>query len=126
VIGLERSGGEFSRFETAVFPEDHPEARVNAHYVERLVKFLLWQRGGYRLYVGGPRSIGESIRACYAPDGPQRFDYHFMGEQVYERTFEVIPCRAEDVPARAKRAGRSAATWTAAASASTWAPPIAR
>jgi predicted NBD/HSP70 family sugar kinase len=105
VIGLERSAGEFSRFETAVFPEDHPAARANAHYVERLVKFLLWQRGGYRLYLGGPRSIGESIRARYAPDGPQRFDYHFMGEQVYERAFEVIPCRVEDVPA-AHEAGK--------------------
>ena len=105
VIGLERSGGEVSRFETAVLPDDHPEAGANVHYVERLVKFLLWQRGGYRIYVGGPRRIGESIRACYAPDGLRRFDYHFMGEQVYEREFEVIPCRAEDVPA-SREAGK--------------------
>jgi hypothetical protein len=26
VIGLERSGGEFSRFETTVYPEDHSKA----------------------------------------------------------------------------------------------------
>lgn len=105
VIGLERSRGELSRFETAVFPEGHPEAAANARVAERLVKFLLWQRGGYRLYVGGPRAIGESVRARYAPDGAQRFDVHFMGAQVYERPFEVIPCRAEDVPA-AREAGK--------------------
>ncbi len=99
VIGLERSAGEFSRFETTVYPEDHPEAEANFQYVERLVKFLLWQRGGFRVYIGGPRSIGEHIRKCYAPDGSQKFDYHFMGEQVYERTFEVVSCEPDEVPA---------------------------
>ncbi len=48
VIGLERSDGEMSHFETTVFPEDHPHADANLRYVERLVKFLLWQRGGFQ------------------------------------------------------------------------------
>lgn len=99
VIGLERSGDEFSGFETSVYPEDHPNAGANFQYVERLVKFLLWQRGGFKVYIGGPNKIGEYICKCYAPDGPQKFDYHFMGEQVYEQTFEVIACSAEKVPA---------------------------
>jgi predicted NBD/HSP70 family sugar kinase len=99
VIGLERSAGEFSRFETTVYPENHPGAGANFQYVERLVKFLLWQRGGFKVYIGGPRSIGEYIRKCYAPDGSQKFDYHFMGEQVYEQTFEVVSCEADEVPA---------------------------
>ena len=99
VIGLERSGGEFSRFETSVYPEGHPKAGANLQYVERLVKFLLWQRGGFRVYIGGPKNTGEHICKCYAPDGAQKFDYHFMGEQVYERTFEVVSCSEDEVPA---------------------------
>jgi len=99
VIGLERGDGKFSRLETTVYPEDHPTAGANFQYVERLVKFLLWQRGGFRVYIGGPRNVGDYIRECYAPGGPQKFDYHFMGEQVYERTFEVVPCDVDDVPA---------------------------
>ena len=99
VIGLERSGGEFSRFETTVFPEDHLNADANFQYVERLVKFLLWQRGGFKVYIGGPNEIGEYIRKCYAPDGSQKFDYRFMGEQVYERPFEVVLCDVDEVPA---------------------------
>ena len=99
VIGLERSGGEFSRFETCVYHEDLPEALINPQFVERLVKFLLWQRGGFRVYVGGPKEIGKHIRKCYAPDGVQKFDYHFMGEQVYERMFEVLSCDVDEVPA---------------------------
>jgi predicted NBD/HSP70 family sugar kinase len=99
VIGLERECEKISRFETYVFPDDHPHAPANFHYVERLVKFLLWQRGGFRLFMGGPRSIGEHIRQEYSERGARTFDYHFMGDQVYERPFEVQICRPSDVPA---------------------------
>jgi predicted NBD/HSP70 family sugar kinase len=98
VIGLERDRQQVSRFETRVFPDEAPQAAANFRYVERLVKFLLWQRGGYKLYIGGPRRIGEFIRRYYAPDGPGAFDYHFMGEQVYEQTFTVVCCETTDVP----------------------------
>jgi predicted NBD/HSP70 family sugar kinase len=99
VIGLERDRGQVSRYETRVFPQDHPQAGANLRYVERLVKFLLWQRGGYKVYIGGPRSIGEYIRQAYSPQGERAFDYHFMGEQVYEQTFSVVPCKLAEVPA---------------------------
>jgi len=99
VIGLERCKGEMSRFETAVFPEGHPKAQANLQYIERLVKFLLWQRGGFRVYIGGSPAIGEQIRACYAPNGERKFDHHFMGEQVYEEPFEVVICKQDEVPA---------------------------
>src|SRR5947209_8011877 len=98
VLGLERSGGELSRYETKVFPEGHPQAELNLMYIERIVKFLLWQRGGWKLYVGGPKSIGDYIKKVYAPDGERKFDYHFMGEEVYQQSFTVIPCEAAQVP----------------------------
>ena len=63
VLGLERMNGSLSRFETVVFPDDHPQAGANLVYAERLVKFLLWQKGGWKVYVGGPRQIGDYIRA---------------------------------------------------------------
>ncbi len=99
VLGLERDGRHLSRFETQVFPEGHPKAGSNLAYAERLLKFLLWQRGGWKVYVGGPRSIGEHIQREYSPTGARGFDYHFMGQDVYEQTLAVIPCEAADVPA---------------------------
>lgn len=60
-FGLERPGGSVSRFETTVFPEDHPMATANLSYAERLFKFLLWQRGAWKAYVGGPRDAGKHI-----------------------------------------------------------------
>ena len=98
VLGLERPAGSVSRFETQVFPADHPRADANLTYAERIFKFLLWQRGGWKAYVGGPRSVGDYIRECYSPDGARQFDYDFMGRDVYEKTFTVVPCDPSEVP----------------------------
>ncbi len=98
VIGLERAEGAVSRFETLVFPDGHPQAAANLPYVERLVKFLLWQRGGWKVYIGGPQAVGEYIQQLYAPTGERHFDYSFMGEQVYQNTFTVVTCAAAEVP----------------------------
>ncbi len=98
VLGLERVGGTLSRFETTVFPDDHPRADANLMYAERLLKFLLWQRGGWKVYVGGPASVGEYIKHCYSPDGARAWDHHFMGQQVYQMPFTVVICDYGDVP----------------------------
>jgi len=98
VIGLERSPGVISTFETRVFPEDHSRADENLFYVERIVKFLLWQRGGYKLYIGGPPSIGNHIRNTYSPGGKRQFDDRFLSERVYEQPFTVVVCKPVDVP----------------------------
>jgi predicted NBD/HSP70 family sugar kinase len=99
VLGLERLNGELSRYETTVYADGHPDAEANLTYAERIVKFLLWQRGGWKVHVGGPAAIGDHLRRAYAPDGERAFDFHFMGEDVYEREFTVVSCSPEDVPA---------------------------
>ncbi|HSB65992.1 MAG TPA: ROK family protein [Anaerolineales bacterium] len=98
VIGLEREDGKFSRYETRVLPEKHPEANSNLYYAERLLKFLLWQRGGSTIYIGGSRKIGQYLNSCYAPGGMRSFDFHFMGEQVYGRKLSFKLCEAAQVP----------------------------
>ena len=99
VIGLERSGGEVSRFETLVYPEGHLDFGSNLPYVERIVKFLLWQRGGHTVYIGGPKAIADHIRSVYSASGARQFDSHFMGRLVYEREFSVVSSQADEVPA---------------------------
>lgn len=98
VLGLERGDGSVSRYETRVFSENHPRSKSNLFYVERILKFLLWQRGACRVYVDGPYSIGAYLQECYKPGGLRAFDHQFMGESVYEKPFEVIRCKAGDVP----------------------------
>jgi predicted NBD/HSP70 family sugar kinase len=98
IIALERDDGSVSRFETAAFANDHPRAAENLYYAERVLKFLLWQHGGYRIYIAGPEGTAAGIQEAYTEQGARAFDAQFMGRDVYLRPFEVIPCTVNDVP----------------------------
>jgi len=98
VFALERPDGSVSRYETMVFCEDHHQADANLFYAERLLKFLLWQYGGCKVYVGGQHSVGEYLQQNYAPEGARSFDYFFMGKTVYEKPFTVVLCDISEVP----------------------------
>ena len=95
ILGLEREHGLVSRYETVVLPQAD---EVTALYVERLVKFLLWARGGWKLHFGGPKAIGELIQKKYAPRGARKFDCAMMAA-AYGKKFQVGVTTAEKVPA---------------------------
>jgi predicted NBD/HSP70 family sugar kinase len=95
VLGLERENRLVSRYETVVLPEADA---ATLHYAERLVKFLLWARGGWKLHVGGPNKIGEFIRKQYSPRGVRKFDCDMM-TLAYGKKFQVVATKAEKVPA---------------------------
>ncbi len=99
VLCLERSDGSVSRYETAVFDAGHPRAGENLAYAERLVKFLLWQRGGWKVTVGGPAELGRHIAEQYRPGGSRAFDADLMGRQVYHRPFTVELTTPDAAPA---------------------------
>jgi predicted NBD/HSP70 family sugar kinase len=100
--GLERPDGSISVYATEVLPPDSPQAALNLPYAERLLKFLLWQRGGWKIHVGGPPEIPEHLRRTYSAQGARRFDFHYMGG-LYERPFTIAPCRPEEVPPAVER-----------------------
>ena len=95
VIGLERENGLLSRYETIVMPEADAATLL---YVERMVKFLLWAWGGWKLYIGGPKAIGELIRKNYLPKGIRKFDCEMMAA-AYGKKFQVVIVTAGKVPA---------------------------
>lgn len=94
VVGLERENGLLSRFEIAVRSSDDADT---FRYAERVVKFLLWSRGAWRLWLGGPPPVCERIRRCYAGAGVRRFDAGLM-RRVYGRPFDVRVVDAQSVP----------------------------
>ncbi|HTI98486.1 MAG TPA: hypothetical protein VL527_06245 [Dongiaceae bacterium] len=95
VLGIERENGLVSRYETVVRPEADAET---LRYAERIVKFLLWARGGWKIYVGGPAAVGEFIRREYSATGGRAFDVQLMS-RVYEQPFAVVGTTPEAVPA---------------------------
>jgi predicted NBD/HSP70 family sugar kinase len=96
-IALERHEGFVSVYKTECFDDSHEASRFNFPYAERLVKFLLWKHGGWRIVVGGPQHVGEHIRQTYSSQGARAFDAEFMGG-VYQRPFAVEISSPEKTP----------------------------
>ena len=97
-ISLERGDSTVSVFRTNVLPHTAENRSLNIRYVERLLKFLLWQRGGYRVLIAGEPKIAAEIKAIYSPGGARAFDYDFMGRKVYGCPMEVEACHLDAVP----------------------------
>jgi predicted NBD/HSP70 family sugar kinase len=98
-VALERRDGSVSVFRTAVLPHVGAAVALNNRYVERLLKFLLWQKGGWRVTIAGEPGIADSLRAVYSPGGARAFDYEFMGERIYGRAMAVESAAYEAAPA---------------------------
>ncbi|MGB7759440.1 MAG: hypothetical protein WBL61_06400 [Bryobacteraceae bacterium] len=88
-IALERQDGSRSVFHAGIFAGANP---ANEFYVERLVKFLLWQRGGWKVTIAGDPGVAAYIQRVYSASGPRAFDFDFMGSRVYRRpmVFESV------------------------------------
>ena len=57
-------------------------------YVERIVKFLLWQKGGNKITIYGDEDIAGYIASVYRAGGKRGYDAGFMAA-VYEKNFQV-------------------------------------
>ncbi len=101
---LERSDGSVSVFRTAILPHEGANVAINHRYVERLLKFLLWQKGGCRVTIAGDARIAQYLRGVYAPGGARAFDYQFMGERVYGRPMIVESAAFDATPAERESA----------------------
>ena len=97
VIGIERNNGFVSTFETVVFPDGTGHDEENLGIVERIVKTLLWIKGGYKVIIAGSKLIYEGIAKAYAKDGARAFDNDFMAG-VYEKEFECVWKPIEEAP----------------------------
>lgn len=96
VIAVERTNGLIGRYDAKIFgTEDMKEA--DCYYIDRLVKMLLWAKGGFKVYVCGDETVGEYIAKTYSHCGARAFDVKFM-ERVYETTFEVVQLPLDKAP----------------------------
>ncbi len=71
---------------------------ANHRYIERLLKFLLWQKGGYKVTVAGDGRLAAYLRGVYAPGGARSFDHEFMGQRVYGHPLTIESTAYEKCP----------------------------
>ncbi len=90
-VSLEREGGKLSILR---FKLHGTQAMREADmlYLERMIKFMLYQKGGFRLTVYGDsadiEALAATVRAEYADGSNRAFDSGMMRD-IYEKAFEV-------------------------------------
>ncbi|MCK9525286.1 MAG: ROK family protein [Limnochordia bacterium] len=98
-IAVERDQEQISLYKMDLFPEDVKDAwdEANYFYVERLVKCLLWVKGGWKVTIGGAPLVGDALKRDYAKGGSREFDADFMA-RVYEQDFVVEAVALSEMP----------------------------
>ena len=119
-LAHEQADGSVFHYATEIFAEDETPiskparapadheigaaSAANFTYVERLVKFLLWSWGGWRIYFDGPPVLGEQLAQHFRETATGKFDSNLIGEKIYDRPIEVVvtsdlpPARAATKP----------------------------
>ena len=99
VVSIVRNQGYTSSYAMDVFADGTGHDEENIRVIERVVKTLLWIKGGYKIVISGSKVIYDAIAEAYKVGGARDFDNDFMSG-VYERPFEVEYIeKAEDAPA---------------------------
>ncbi len=98
VVALKRANGCVSIYETAILPYTAENRADNLKYIERIVKFLLWMKGGWELTIAGCDALAQDLRAMYSAGGARKFDFEMMGERIYGHPFTVRSVAYADAP----------------------------
>ena len=78
-LAVEQPGsGVVSRIDTVLFAPVRGRDAENLHHLERLLKTLLWMRGGAIVYLAGAPELLEPLKSLYSISGERAFDRETM------------------------------------------------
>ncbi len=98
IIAFERSSGAISVYKTQILKHSEQNVVLNLKYAERLLKSLLWMRGGVKIYIACDKELFISLQQTYSPSGVRAFDYEIMGDKIYGDKFELIYVEENEIP----------------------------
>ena len=88
-MALVRQDGTTFTHKARILPPTAANAGINRKYVERLVKFLLWQKGGCKIQVAGCPPVARMLAAIYAEKGLRAFDRDLVGRRMFGQPIAV-------------------------------------
>ena len=91
-IALEQADGSVFHHHSVVFPADHGLAGNNFRHVERIIKFLLWQRGGWKIHLTGADDLVPRLQDYYQTNTFGKFDDDVIGVKNNGHSIEVTGC----------------------------------
>jgi predicted NBD/HSP70 family sugar kinase len=98
VIAVTRSDGTVFRHECRVAPHEGENFPLNLKYVERIVKLLLWMKGGSGIVISGHPELAKAVSGLYMPGGDRSFDCDIVGRRIFLEPMTVTSCTLDFVP----------------------------
>ena len=96
-IAVSRPDGITWVCDTLLLPDSDGASADTFKYCERLLKFLLWSRGGSEVRINNAPDIVAHLQEVYSASGTRAFDYDFMGEKCFEIDFSISDASGEDL-----------------------------
>ena len=92
-LAVERADGQMATCHTYIHgTQEMYEA--DCYYIERMVKNLLWMKGGFRIYINDA-AMCVYLQKVYGAGGQQEFDWDYMAN-IFEKPFQVV--LADEIP----------------------------
>ena len=98
-LALCRTDGTVFRHSDRILSSSAANDPLTIKYVERLFKFLLWQKGGSRLLIAGAPDVAAALGAIYSQTGARSFDWEFIGFKIFGEHIVVESVAADELPA---------------------------
>jgi predicted NBD/HSP70 family sugar kinase len=97
VFALMRPDGTGSTHRDRILPALTQFDSLNLRHVERVVKFLLWARGGSHLLIAGAPELVPALQDIYSGTGDRAFDADFV-RRVFNRELLIEAVSESDLP----------------------------
>jgi predicted NBD/HSP70 family sugar kinase len=98
-LSLERKDQSTSVYRARLLPHRGDYIEGNERFVERVVKFLFWQKGGWKISLAGPPELAAYLKQVYSPTGARAFDNKLIGKRIYGHPLCVEHVEITDLPA---------------------------
>ncbi|MDB6079330.1 MAG: hypothetical protein JWO82_3077 [Akkermansiaceae bacterium] len=97
-VALLRSDGTTFRWASPLLPQGEAYDALTFRYVERTLKFLLWQKGGSRFLIAGAPEVIAPLAALYAPGAAREFDWNFIGRKIFGEPLTFAAVETAELP----------------------------
>jgi predicted NBD/HSP70 family sugar kinase len=88
-VAVERENGQVATVHTFIHGTAEM-AEADTYYIDRLVKSILWMKGGFRVFITD-KAMCQYLQGAYCAGGSRQFDADFMAK-VYEQPFQILLC----------------------------------
>lgn len=98
-LALARPDGTVFHHAVEILPWEAASAAATTYFLERTLKFLLWQKGGSAVSLAGCPEAAAALAAHYGPQGARAFDAELIGRRAFRAEgITVAAVREAELP----------------------------